>query len=182
MRILLTDKAGLTAYLRFPFEHHGRVRHSNFIERCFGETKRRNQGHRSIPRRGQRHQPGLGGARPRLGRLARPHHDTGRHPTGARPTPITPRPTPQTATVSRSSICGRGGSCLSHSVASTRASRRPPVSVGGSNCVRSPSPTHPPSRRWSATHTRLVWARLTRSVTYPQPTPLRGQGASVSAA
>jgi transposase-like protein len=41
MRILLTDKAGLTAYLRFPVEHHGRVRHSNFIDRCFGETKRR---------------------------------------------------------------------------------------------------------------------------------------------
>lgn len=40
MRILLTDKAG-TAYLRFPVEHHGRVRHSNFIERSFGETKRR---------------------------------------------------------------------------------------------------------------------------------------------
>ena len=41
MKILLTDKAGLTAYLRFPVEHHPRVRHSNFIERCFGETKRR---------------------------------------------------------------------------------------------------------------------------------------------
>ena len=43
MRILLTDKAGLTAYLRFPVEHHGRVRHSNFIERSLGlgETKRR---------------------------------------------------------------------------------------------------------------------------------------------
>jgi putative transposase len=41
MRILLTDNAGLTAYLRFPAEHHGRVRHSNFIERSFGETKRR---------------------------------------------------------------------------------------------------------------------------------------------
>lgn len=40
MRILLTDKAGLAAYLRFPIEHHGRVRHSNFIERSFGETKR----------------------------------------------------------------------------------------------------------------------------------------------
>lgn len=41
MRILLTDNAGLTAYLRFPVEHHGRVRHSNLIERSFGETKRR---------------------------------------------------------------------------------------------------------------------------------------------
>ena len=41
MQILLTDTAGLTAYLRFPVEHHARVRHSNFIERTFGETKRR---------------------------------------------------------------------------------------------------------------------------------------------
>ncbi|UJL30603.1 hypothetical protein HZU38_09265 [Mycolicibacterium vanbaalenii] len=38
MRILLTEKAGLTAYLRFPVEHHGRVRPSNFLERSFGET------------------------------------------------------------------------------------------------------------------------------------------------
>lgn len=41
MRILLTDRAGLTAYLRFPAAHHGRVRHSNLIERSFGEAKRR---------------------------------------------------------------------------------------------------------------------------------------------
>lgn len=41
MKILLTDRAGLTAYLRFPAVHHSRVRHSNLIERCFGEAKRR---------------------------------------------------------------------------------------------------------------------------------------------
>src|SRR6516225_5034435 len=41
IKILLTDRAGLTAYLRFPAEHHNRVRHSNFIERTFGETRRR---------------------------------------------------------------------------------------------------------------------------------------------
>jgi putative transposase len=41
MRILLTDSTGLTTFLRFPVEHHARVRHSNFIERTFGETKRR---------------------------------------------------------------------------------------------------------------------------------------------
>jgi putative transposase len=41
MKCLLTDAAGLTAYLRFPAEHHRRARHSNFIERTFGETKRR---------------------------------------------------------------------------------------------------------------------------------------------
>lgn len=41
MKILDTDRAGLTAYLRFPTEHHQRIRHSNFIERTFGETRRR---------------------------------------------------------------------------------------------------------------------------------------------
>ena len=41
MKALTTDAAGLTAYLRFPAEHHHRVRHSSFIERTFGETRRR---------------------------------------------------------------------------------------------------------------------------------------------
>jgi transposase-like protein len=41
MKILLTDREGLTAYLRFPTEHHHRIRHANFIERTFGETRRR---------------------------------------------------------------------------------------------------------------------------------------------
>ena len=41
MKSLTTDQAGLTAYLRFPAEHHQRTRHSNFIERTFGETRRR---------------------------------------------------------------------------------------------------------------------------------------------
>jgi transposase-like protein len=41
MKCLTTDKEGLTAYLRFPAEHHNRIRHSNFIERTFGETRRR---------------------------------------------------------------------------------------------------------------------------------------------
>jgi hypothetical protein len=31
MKCLTTDRDGLTAYLRFPAEHHNRVRHSNFI-------------------------------------------------------------------------------------------------------------------------------------------------------
>jgi putative transposase len=38
---LLTDREQLTSYLRFPLEHHRRIRHSNFIERTFGETRRR---------------------------------------------------------------------------------------------------------------------------------------------
>jgi putative transposase len=41
MKSLTTDREGLTAYLRFPAEHHNRIRHSNFIERTFGETRRR---------------------------------------------------------------------------------------------------------------------------------------------
>src|SRR5438552_19005538 len=41
MKCLTTDRDGLTAYLRFPAEHYKRIRHSNFIERTFGETRRR---------------------------------------------------------------------------------------------------------------------------------------------
>jgi hypothetical protein len=41
MKILAADREGLTAYLRFLIEHHHRIRHSNFIERTFGETRRR---------------------------------------------------------------------------------------------------------------------------------------------
>lgn len=41
MKILRTDAGGLTGYLRFPAEHHQRIRHSNLIERTFGETRRR---------------------------------------------------------------------------------------------------------------------------------------------
>ena len=41
MRSLLADRDSLTVYLRFPREHWNRIRHSNFIERTFGETRRR---------------------------------------------------------------------------------------------------------------------------------------------
>jgi hypothetical protein len=41
VRCLLADRDSLTVYLRFPREHWGRIRHSNFIERTFGETRRR---------------------------------------------------------------------------------------------------------------------------------------------
>jgi transposase-like protein len=41
VRCLLADRDSLTVYLRFPPEHWTRVRHSNFIERSFGETRRR---------------------------------------------------------------------------------------------------------------------------------------------
>ncbi len=35
------SRSHATAYLRLPAEHHHRIRHSNFIERTFGETGRR---------------------------------------------------------------------------------------------------------------------------------------------
>jgi putative transposase len=38
---LVSDLDHLTTYLRFPKEHWARIRHSNFIERTFGETRRR---------------------------------------------------------------------------------------------------------------------------------------------
>ena len=41
VRCLIDDRESLTVYLRFPREHWNRVRHSNFIERTFGETRRR---------------------------------------------------------------------------------------------------------------------------------------------
>ncbi|MGH3431252.1 MAG: IS256 family transposase [Thermocrispum sp.] len=41
VRCLLADRAALSAYLRFPAEHWHRIRHSNLIERSFGETRRR---------------------------------------------------------------------------------------------------------------------------------------------
>ena len=41
VRCLLDDRDSLTVHLRFPREHWTRVRHSNFIERTFGETRRR---------------------------------------------------------------------------------------------------------------------------------------------
>jgi transposase-like protein len=41
VRALLADRESLTVYLRFPREHWARVRHSNFIERTFGESRRR---------------------------------------------------------------------------------------------------------------------------------------------
>jgi transposase-like protein len=40
-RCLQDDRTALTAYLRFPREHWSRTRHSNLIERTFGETRRR---------------------------------------------------------------------------------------------------------------------------------------------
>ena len=44
VKCLLTDRGQLTSYLRFPVEHHRRIRQYNFIERTFGENRRRGKG------------------------------------------------------------------------------------------------------------------------------------------
>ena len=41
VKCLLADRQALTAYLRFPPAHWKRTRHTNLIERTFGETRRR---------------------------------------------------------------------------------------------------------------------------------------------
>ena len=41
MACLNDDLASLFIRLRFPAEHDKRLRHANFIERTFGETRRR---------------------------------------------------------------------------------------------------------------------------------------------
>ncbi len=103
MKILLTDAAGLTAYLRFPAEHHQRIRHSNFIERTFGETRRRAKVIGRFP--GETSCLSLVWAvldRASRGWLARPDHDPRRATPAARPPPIPARPTPTTTTPSHS--------------------------------------------------------------------------------
>ncbi|QCX82417.1 Transposase, Mutator family (plasmid) [Streptomyces sp. YIM 121038] len=41
LKPLLADRSPLTASLRFPAEHHKRIRHSSFIQRTSGKTRRR---------------------------------------------------------------------------------------------------------------------------------------------
>jgi transposase-like protein len=41
VRCLLDTLPELTSFLRFPREHWHRIRHTNLIERTFGETRRR---------------------------------------------------------------------------------------------------------------------------------------------
>jgi len=106
MTCLLADREGLTAYLRFPAEHHHRTRHSNFIERTFGETRRR-QGHRPAARRDQLPHPGVGRARPCFPRLARPDHDQRWPPAPARPAPLAARTTPPAPATHRHHHPGR---------------------------------------------------------------------------
>ncbi len=41
VKCLPADRQALTVYLRFPPQHWKRIRHTNLIERTFGETRRR---------------------------------------------------------------------------------------------------------------------------------------------
>lgn len=40
-RLLSTNLSALTSHLHFPEEHRERVRHTNLLERTFGESRRR---------------------------------------------------------------------------------------------------------------------------------------------
>ena len=41
VKSVLADREQVTSYLNFPVVHHKRIRHSNLIERTFGESRRR---------------------------------------------------------------------------------------------------------------------------------------------
>ena len=41
MACLISTLSELTTHLRFPAEHRQRIRHTNLLERTFGETRRR---------------------------------------------------------------------------------------------------------------------------------------------
>ena len=92
VKCLLSDREQLTSYLRFPIEHHRRIRHSNFIERTFGETRRRVKVIGRLP--GEASCLNLVWAV--LDRASRGWrglaHDPGRHPAARRPAPPTARP------------------------------------------------------------------------------------------
>lgn len=87
MRAMEADRASHTVYLQFPAGHHKRIRHSNFIERTFGETRRRVKVIGRFP--GETSCTGLLWAvlEQRRTRLARLHHDTQGPAHPARPPP-----------------------------------------------------------------------------------------------
>ena len=92
------DFEHLITYLRFPAEHHARIRHSNFIERTFGETRRRVKVIGRLP--GERSLPvaGVGRARPGQPRLARRQPDHPLDPPARRTPPRAVRPRPHSTT------------------------------------------------------------------------------------
>ncbi len=93
MKALTTDKEGLTAYLRFPAEHHHRDPALQLHRAHLRRDPPPHQGHRPAARRDQLPHPPLGRPGPRLGRLARREHDPRRPPPPAGPAPLTARTT-----------------------------------------------------------------------------------------
>jgi transposase-like protein len=92
VRCVLADRDSLTVYLRFPREHWTRLRHSNFIERTFAETRRRVKVIGRLP--GEHACLSLVWAvldRASVG-WRRFTHDPGRAAAAARPAPPSPRP------------------------------------------------------------------------------------------
>jgi Transposase, Mutator family len=90
-----------------PRRHHHRIRHSNFIERTFGETRRRNKVIGRLP--GETSCLTLVWARPGPGipRLARPDHDRQRPPPAAGSAPLAARPAPPAPATHRNTQPGR---------------------------------------------------------------------------
>jgi putative transposase len=62
-------------HLRFPAEHWRGIRHSNLIERTFGETRRRSKVIGRLPGEHSCPSLGVGGAGPDQPRPAGPDHD-----------------------------------------------------------------------------------------------------------
>ena len=60
VRCLLTDREQLTSYLRFPVEHHRRIRHSNSRRAHLRRNPPPDQGDRSAARRDQLPVAGVG--------------------------------------------------------------------------------------------------------------------------
>ncbi len=52
--VLLRDFSSLTSFLQFPVEYRWRVRHTNLLERTFGESRRRTKVISDDTRRGGR--------------------------------------------------------------------------------------------------------------------------------
>ena len=84
---LLDDLPSLTTHLRFPAEHWRRIRHTNLLERTFGESPPPGQGDRPAAERGNLRLLGLGRARPHERRLAWPAPNPAGHPPAARSAP-----------------------------------------------------------------------------------------------
>src|SRR6266700_2389088 len=149
VKILLTDRAGLTAYLRFPHRapppHPALQLHRTHLRR----DPPTRQGHRPVPRRNLVHQHRLGRARPRRPRLARLHHDRQRAAPAARPPPLaTPTTHPVTATHSSHRRPGHRcpRNCHSRRVTSPQTEPRPSIYTGSRT---------PPSRPVQGGHDRL---------------------------